>query len=335
MPEQSGSSGIRRRGKNKRKIKAVASRNKNLVPITDIELLCSTINPIDDCKASEGFVKLPQDLNYGSGGRFIYLSVKRGNTSPISEIEILVSTSADFDDTTPSAGFEKLETNLNEGASGGHPVYLAIKRGGPPIIDIQFLQSTSINHDDSEQQILPNYILLDGNVNHGTVTGRFIRIAIDKVNRGIYTWGRNQVFQLGHPGKQPEYLPRVVYTLYNIPQLIMVSCGNEHTLALAKDGRVFGWGCGRNGRIGNAACKNQNLPTHINTFTDLQPFSKVVSVSAGMSHSAALTADGRAFTWGCAANGRLGIAKMYDHFVPTQVSSLIFLNHAFFFTSAF
>ena len=69
-----------------------------------------------------------------------------------------------------------------------------------------------------------------------------------------------QMHQLGHAGTSPAYYPRVVQSLYHVQHMRMVSCGAEHTLALAADGRVFSWGCGRNGRIGNGVCKNQNLP---------------------------------------------------------------------------
>ncbi len=47
-------------------------------------------------------------------------------------------------------------------------------------------------------------MLVDGNLNHGSKTGRFVRLAVSKVMRGVYTWGRNQSHQLGHEGTSPE-----------------------------------------------------------------------------------------------------------------------------------
>jgi len=291
------------------------------MPITDIVVLCSSNNPIDDCRTPDGFERIADDLNYGTGGRFIYLCVRRGTSAPISELEVVISSTPDADDTDAKLpkGFEKLPTNLNEGTDGGHFVYLAVKKGGPPINDVLVMMSSAIGVDDAAASKPLLYILLEGNLNHGSETGRCIRLAVNKVMRGVYSWGRNQCHQLGHEGTAPEYFPRVIHQLYNVQHMAMVSCGNEHTLALAQDGRVFTWGCGRNGRLGTAACKNQDIPVLVQTFTTLQEPSPVVFVSAGGAHSAALTKDGRAFTWGCGKFGRLGQGKLYDHYVPTEV----------------
>ena len=102
-------------------------------------------------------------------------------------------------------------------------------------------------------------------------------------------------------------------------EIRMVSCGAEHSLVLATDGRVFAWGAGRNGRLGNGACKSHPLPTQVAAFDNLMPHSQVVKLSAGQAHSAALTADGRAYTWGSGQHGRLGVGKLYDHYIPTLV----------------
>ena len=50
-------------------------------------------------KVPEGFEKLPEDLSYGTGGRFVYLCVKRGTSSPVSEVAVVTSSTAEHDDT--------------------------------------------------------------------------------------------------------------------------------------------------------------------------------------------------------------------------------------------
>lgn len=40
---------------------------------------------------------------------------------------------------------------------------------------------------------------------------------------------------------------------------------------------------------------------------------KIVSASAGEMHSAAVTDDGKLYTWGCARHGRLGTKDAWDH----------------------
>ena len=69
-----------------------------------------------------------------------------------------------------------LPVNLNEGADGGHFVRLAVKKGGPPIDDIMVLTSSSIHEDDAAANKPTLHLLLEGNLNHGTTTGRHVII---------------------------------------------------------------------------------------------------------------------------------------------------------------
>jgi alpha-tubulin suppressor-like RCC1 family protein len=103
---------------------------------------------------------------------------------------------------------------------------------------------------------------------------------------------------------------------------------------------VYAWGLARSGRLGFQDCKAlpcdpecdldhyQATPTIINFPTPVH----VTMVSAGESHSLALTNDGRVFAWGVARYGRLGIGDFSqlpseedgdpDRFLatPTQIS---------------
>ena len=60
----------------------------------------------------------------------------------------------------------------------------------------------------------------------------------------IYTWGCNDEYALGRVTScesGDEYLPGLVQGLDNV-KIIQVSAGDNHTAALADDGRVYCWG---------------------------------------------------------------------------------------------
>ena len=67
--------------------------------------------------------------------------------------------------------------------------------------------------------------------------------------------------------------------------IIQVSCGSNHTLALAETGVAFAWGFGKSGALGTGRSDNLFSPAQI-------PFQyQITDVHAGGQHSAFLTQD--------------------------------------------
>ena len=47
-------------------------------------------------------------------------------------------------------------------------------------------------------------------------------------------------------------------------RVVAVSAGGDHSLAITADGAVWGWGCGREGRLGHGEdLSNQLLPKKV------------------------------------------------------------------------
>lgn len=74
-----------------------------------------------------------------------------------------------------------------------------------------------------------------------------------------------------------------------------VSCGPMHTLSLTESGKVYTYGCNDEGALGRVTDGDEALEA---TPTVVPLDSKVIKVTAGDSHSAALTEKNEVFVWG-------------------------------------
>lgn len=103
---------------------------------------------------------------------------------------------------------------------------------------------------------------------------------------------------------------------------LSVSCGGGHTLVLLSSGAVLSCGLNDWGQLGTGAAPGQEGAPLPSPVASLPP--DVLFVSAGSSHSAAVTASGRVFAWGRNDKGQCGLGPRAPAAVPspTEVPSL-------------
>ena len=90
----------------------------------------------------------------------------------------------------------------------------------------------------------------------------------------------------------------------------------QHSIALTADGAV--WSCyGALGMLGHGDEQRQLLPKEVEAFAD----QRVVAVTAGGSHSLAITADGAVWSWGSDLYGRLGHGDQQIQLQPRKVEA--------------
>ncbi|KAF0689355.1 Aste57867_19181 [Aphanomyces stellatus] len=88
-----------------------------------------------------------------------------------------------------------------------------------------------------------------------------------------------------------------------------VSIGAKHALAVHVSGKLYGWGFGTYGRLGNGTHDDMPVPKPMTHLQDM----RFRAVACGYSHSLALRADGQVFVWGSAATGKLGLESDTNH----------------------
>ncbi|XP_065332250.1 uncharacterized protein ca isoform X2 [Cloeon dipterum] len=133
-------------------------------------------------------------------------------------------------------------------------------------------------------------------------------------SNGVYSWGSSQFGQLGFGITSHSSHPRLIESLSD-EDIIQVSAGQYHSLALSKSGKVFAWGWGVHGQLGNGSTDDQNVPMPIATLAH----KVVVQVCGAHGHSVVLTDDGEVWAFGSGAFGQLGAPNLPKSSVPLLI----------------
>ncbi|NDI35183.1 S-layer homology domain-containing protein [Chengkuizengella sediminis] len=128
-------------------------------------------------------------------------------------------------------------------------------------------------------------------------------IAVIDSDGKVYTWGRNQLGQLGYEtsGGIPQRTPKVV-TSIEAETMNQVSAGANYTSALTSDGTLYTWGENNFSQLGDGKTDQSTLPQAVS-----DPGGKTVEqVSAGGFHTVVIASDGMVYSWGFNGLGQLG-----------------------------
>jgi len=129
----------------------------------------------------------------------------------------------------------------------------------------------------------------------------------------VYGMGSNNEKQLGINQDQGILAsPAVIEDLIS-HKVVEISSGMAHNIALTSKGKVFCWGRGDFGNLGNGT--NQSLATP--TLVKLDE--KIIFVNAGGNHTAAVTREGKAFVWGQGESGQLGLGLRSEEYFPVKL----------------
>jgi hypothetical protein len=93
-----------------------------------------------------------------------------------------------------------------------------------------------------------------------------------------------------------------------------LAAGRFHSLGLATDGKVYGWGGNGFGQLGDGTTDGRLEPVLASGLSGLAQ-----GVSAGWVHSVALGVDGKAYAWGGNGSGQLGDGTVAEHSTAVAV----------------
>ncbi|XP_077216789.1 regulator of chromosome condensation (RCC1) family protein [Tasmannia lanceolata] len=137
----------------------------------------------------------------------------------------------------------------------------------------------------------------------------------------LWVWGQNQ----------GSNYPRLYWGDFTPNTIVrQVSCGSVHVVALSEDGLVQAWGYNEYGQLGRGfTCEGLQGARVLNAyarFLDEAPeLVKIIQVSCGEYHTAAISENGEVYTWGLGNMGQLGHCSLQygdKELLPRRVVSL-------------
>ncbi|GBG32684.1 Serine/threonine-protein kinase Nek8 [Hondaea fermentalgiana] len=137
----------------------------------------------------------------------------------------------------------------------------------------------------------------------------------------LWTWGAGSYGRLGNGGESDAFLPTKVEGLIG-QEVIMVSLGVFHSLAVTRNGTLWAWGGGQYGKLGLETSANVLSPRALSSTSFHND--AVIQAFAGVSHSLAICSSGSMYTWGDPTQGKLGRKVQQTPGAATQPLSRLY-----------
>ncbi|XP_010081466.1 PREDICTED: probable E3 ubiquitin-protein ligase HERC4 isoform X1 [Pterocles gutturalis] len=148
--------------------------------------------------------------------------------------------------------------------------------------------------------------------------GYYHSLALSKGSE-VFSWGQNKYGQLGLGYEyKKQNSPHVIKSLLGIP-FAQIAAGGAHSFVLTLSGAIFGWGRNKFGQLGLNDDNDRYVPTLLKSLRT----QKVVHISCGEDHTAALTKEGGVFTFGAGGYGQLGHNSTSHEINPRKVFELM------------
>ncbi|KAF3907359.1 Alsin [Arthrobotrys entomopaga] len=126
----------------------------------------------------------------------------------------------------------------------------------------------------------------------------------------VFAWGNGQQYQLGRRVIERTRMNGLVPREFGLKKIVAIGAGSYHSFAVDCNGRVWGWGLNQYGQCGidlEGKTGEDGVAVPKPTIVKSLAKYKIVQITGGEHHSAAVTDDGKLLTWGRLDANQLGI----------------------------
>ncbi|MDR0591421.1 MAG: IPT/TIG domain-containing protein, partial [Candidatus Nomurabacteria bacterium] len=162
-------------------------------------------------------------------------------------------------------------------------------------------------------------------------TGEITTMAIDS-NGAMYAWGDNTYGQFGNGSTAASNIPILISPVGDIAGKTIKYIGTNSdvngygpssptigsTCAIASDDKVYCWGDGTGGQLGNGSTSSSLVPVAVST-ASTPAMASVSKLAKGSGAACAIASDSKLYCWGSAQYGSLGNGSTMSS-VPVAVS---------------
>ena len=184
-----------------------------------------------------------------------------------------------------------------------------------------FNNAGNLGDGTQEQRTVPVEVVLSG-----VLAGKAIASVTAGQNHNLalttdgilLAWGQNFHGQLGD-GTTTRRLVPVPVIMNGVlagKSIAAIAAGNDHSVVLTSDGKLFAWGSNGFGQLGDGGGTNSPSPLAVTMNGNLA--GKIVTrICAGTYHNIVVTASGEVFGWGMNDSGQLGDGTRTHRNVPS------------------
>ncbi len=165
---------------------------------------------------------------------------------------------------------------------------------------------------------VPTSVTIPNGVASFTVISTNANFSCAIANTGtLYCWGKGTSGQIGNGSNSNVNVPTAVTMPNGVTSFTAVSTNINFSCALANTGKVYCWGLGTGGQIGNGADSNVNVPTAVTMPNSVTSFT---AVSTNSNFSCALANTNNIYCWGNGGAGQIGNGITKSVNIPTAIT---------------
>jgi uncharacterized repeat protein (TIGR02543 family) len=177
-------------------------------------------------------------------------------------------------------------------------------------------------------EITHNFNLVENEILTKIYTGALHSAALTSKGR-VFMWGWNLFGQIGDNTTTNILLPLDItknFNFSNNENIINIDLGDTYSALITSNGRVFTWGNNSYGQLGDSTTIDKKSPVDITSNFNLFENETLIQIYTGAVHSAALTSNGRIFTWGYNYEGQIGDGTLTSKLEPVDITAFFDLK---------
>ncbi len=186
-------------------------------------------------------------------------------------------------------------------------------------IELQYTLSSNLLSARSSTNSISSLNEVDRSYYHKRISSGSEHTLIINDDNQVFSWLHKDFNQIGFDNPLYDGQSAMVTSLED-KDIVSVSAGDSHSLALASDGTVWAWGDNTYGQLGDGTYTFSSTPVQVVGIDGSGFLNDIVAISAGWNHNLAVSSEGNVFAWGTNEYGQLGDGgNSWDSPLPIHV----------------